>query len=292
LDPPRIAAIPGVILDVVVTGRAVVASPPPSALMQIAQQAAQFPKYDPLSGLQSHHRTPTSHFTTSINIPRTFNHHRAPVLFTSREQPNDTATQAHKRTLELNKVKAIIRKITVYTDLDTLHAEGDGRPQDFRKALECYLKTVQKGQTQALISVGDLFLDGQAVQQSSTIAMGWYLKAAYFGDNNARYKIDQLRLELPRLISSSRAPLLEGLKDAQQDKHQDKDTVGNSSLGATTVTVGELASSSPNQNDSSVPPQEVLPAPTSFTLELANTMARAESGNFVAQETLGDMCLD
>jgi TPR repeat protein len=194
LDPPRIAAIPGVTLDVVVVGPAVVASPPPSALNQIAQQAAQFPKYDPLSALPSHPLTPTSHFTTGNNIPRIFNHHREPVLLTSRRQPNDTATRTHKRALELNKVKAIIRKIAACTDLDALHAKGDGRSQDFRKALECYLKTVQKGQAQALISVGELFLHGQAVQQSPIIAMGWYLKAAYLGDNNARYKIDQLRL--------------------------------------------------------------------------------------------------
>lgn len=176
------------------TEAAVVSSPPPSALNQIAQQAAQFPKYDPLSALQSHPWTPTSHFTTGNNVPRTFNNHRAPVPLTLRRQPNDTATRTHKRALELNQVKAIIRKIAVCTDLDALHAKGDGRPQDFRKALECYLKTVQKGQAQALISVGDVFLNGQAVQQNPTIAMGWYLKAAYLGDNNARYKIDQLRL--------------------------------------------------------------------------------------------------
>jgi TPR repeat protein len=93
------------------------------------------------------------------------------------------------------------------------------------------------------------------------------------------------------LFSSLQAPLLEGLKDAQQDKHRDKDIAGNSSSGATILTAGELASS-PNQNDSSVPPQEVLPAPTSFTLGLASMIARAESGNHVAQEKLGDMCLD
>ncbi|KAH7044335.1 hypothetical protein BKA57DRAFT_440447 [Linnemannia elongata] len=193
LDPHRIAAIPGVTLDVVVTGAAVIASSPPSALQQVAKQAAQFPKYDPLSALQSH-RTPTSYITTGNNILRTLKHHRAPVPLTSRRQLNDTTTRAHKRELDLYKVKTAIGKIAVCIDLDTLHAKGDGRPQDFRKALECYLKTVQKGQAQALISVGDLFLGGQAVQQSPIIAMGWYLKAAYLGDNNARYKIDQLRL--------------------------------------------------------------------------------------------------
>ncbi|KAG0291771.1 hypothetical protein BGZ96_004850 [Linnemannia gamsii] len=179
LDPPRVAAIPGVTLDVVVIGPTVNASPSPSALNQIAQQAAQFPKYSPFSALQSHPWTPTSHFTTGNNILRTFNLHRAPVALTSTRQLNDTTARAHKRVLDLNKVKTVIGKMAVCIDLDTLHAKGDGCPQDFRKALECYLKTVQKGQTQALISVGDLFLDGQAVQQSPTIAMGWYLKAAY-----------------------------------------------------------------------------------------------------------------
>jgi hypothetical protein len=47
LDPLRIAAIPGVTLDVVVTEVAVVASPLPSELQQIAQQAVQLPKYYP-----------------------------------------------------------------------------------------------------------------------------------------------------------------------------------------------------------------------------------------------------
>ncbi|KAG0375797.1 hypothetical protein BGX24_008647 [Mortierella sp. AD032] len=256
LNPPRIAAIPGVTLDVVVTGPAVVASPPPSALRQIAQQAAQIPKHNSLLALQSHPWTSTSHFTIGNNVLHTLNHHPALVPLTSRSQLNDPTTRAHKRVLNLNKVKMIIGKIAVCVDLDMLHAKGDGRPQDFRKALECYLKTVQQGQTQALISVGDLFLDGQAIQQSPTIAMGWYLKAAYLGDNNARYKIDQLWLELPRLFSSSRVSLLEGSKNAQQDKHRDTVTVGNSSLGATIVTAEGLASSS-SRNDPSDKQEEV-----------------------------------
>ncbi|OAQ29368.1 HCP-like protein [Linnemannia elongata AG-77] len=292
LDPLRIAAIPGVTLDVVVTGPAVDASPPSSAFNQIAQQAAQFPIYNPFSTLQSHPWIPTSHFTTDNNIPHTFNHHRAPVLLTSRTQPNDIATQTHRRALELNKVKAIIRKIAVCTDLEALHAKGDGRPQDFQKALECYLKTVQKGQAQALISVGDLFLTIKLFNKVPPLP--------WVGISRRRILVTTMLVtklinfdckELPRLFSSSQAPLLEELKDAQQDKHQDKDTAGNSSLGATTVTAGEPASS-PNQNDSSVPLQGVLPSPTLFTLELANMMARAESRNHVAQEALGDMCLD
>ncbi|KAG0302263.1 hypothetical protein BGZ97_002430, partial [Linnemannia gamsii] len=46
------------------------------------------------------------------------------------------------------------------------------------------------------------------------------------------------------------------------------------------------------RNNSFVSPQEILPAPTSLTLKFADMMARAESGDHVAQETLGDMFMD
>ncbi|KAF9904940.1 hypothetical protein EC991_002180 [Linnemannia zychae] len=224
LDPPRIAAIPGVTLDVVVTGSAAAASPPTSTLQQIAHQAAQLPRHDLLSALQPRPWTPAPHFTTRNNTHHIVDHYHAPVHPASKRHTYDTATRTHKRVYDLNKVKTVIKKIAVCIDLDMLHTKGDGRPQDFRKALECYLKTIQKGQTQALISVGDLFFDGQDVQQNPTIAMGWYLKAAYLGDNNARHKIEQLRLEFPPLSSSSREPLLEESKGGQQDKDRDKVT--------------------------------------------------------------------
>ncbi|KAK3846814.1 MAG: hypothetical protein J3R72DRAFT_471130, partial [Linnemannia gamsii] len=46
------------------------------------------------------------------------------------------------------------------------------------------------------------------------------------------------------------------------------------------------------RNNSSVYPQEVLPVPTSFTPQLANVTARAESGDYVAQEAPGDMYME
>ncbi|KAF9911772.1 hypothetical protein EC991_002500 [Linnemannia zychae] len=85
--------------------------------------------------------------------------------------------------------------------------------------------------------------------------MDWYLKAAYLGDNNARYKIDRFRLELPRLFSSSRAPLLEGLEDVQQDKRRDKVMAGISSLDVTIDTAEGLALSC--QNNSSAMQEKV-----------------------------------
>ncbi|OAQ25134.1 HCP-like protein [Linnemannia elongata AG-77] len=46
------------------------------------------------------------------------------------------------------------------------------------------------------------------------------------------------------------------------------------------------------QNVSAVSLQEDIPARTSFMLELANMIAKAEKGDHVAQETLGDMYMD
>ncbi|KAF9901378.1 hypothetical protein EC991_006229 [Linnemannia zychae] len=293
-----IAVVPGVTLGIVVPepvaivvpGPAAITSSLPSGLQQIAQQAAQFPRHDPLSALRPHHWTSTSHLTNSNNISRTINNHREPILLTSRRQPNNTATQAQRRALELGKVKAILRKIAVSTDLDALHSKGDGRPQDFRKALECYLVTIQKGQAQALVSVGDLFLVGQGIQQSPTVAIGWYLKAAYLGDNNARYKIDQLRLGL-RVFSPLQAPLPKKLKDAQHDKHRDNDTAGNSSLDIVTVTAEGLAPP-PIRTVVPVSSQKFLPTFITFTPALADIVAKARLGDCTAQETLADMLMD
>ncbi|KAF9912573.1 hypothetical protein EC991_009998 [Linnemannia zychae] len=191
----------------------------------------------------------------------------------------------------MNKVKTLIRRIANCVNLDTLHVKGDGRPQDFRKALECYLKIVQKGHTQALISVGDLFLEGEAVHQNSSIAMDWYLKAAYLGDNNARFKIDRLRLELPRLSTPLRVPLLNGLENVQQDGHRDNARAEDSPPDSSAITVEEPVSVPP-RNGYSVPIQEVLPTSNSFTLNFANMIAKAEAGDHFAQETLGDICMD
>ncbi|KAF9909703.1 hypothetical protein EC991_008183 [Linnemannia zychae] len=284
LDPHRIAAIPGVTLDVVVAGATGVASPPSSALQQIGQQAALLPRYNPLSKLQPQW-SPIPHFTTSNNTPRTFNQNQASAPHTSRSQPNNATTRAQKRAIDLCSVQAIIRNIAVCIDLDTLHAKGDGRPQDFWMALECYLKKVHKGQTQALISVGDLFIEGDTIQQYPTIAMGWYLKAAYLGDNNARHKIEGLRLELSRLLTSPQEPPSEGLKDAQQDKHGNDDTTGNSSPEAITILANTPASYS-NQDSFSAPPLGVPSAPTLLDPEFTNMMREAELGVLVAQDRL------
>ncbi|KAK3842374.1 MAG: hypothetical protein J3R72DRAFT_130561 [Linnemannia gamsii] len=96
------------------------------------------------------------------------------------------------------RVKRAIGKLAAPINLDhltTLHAKGDGFPQDFQQALECYLISRRRGHTHALICVGDLFLDGRDVTKDSSVAIGWYLKAAVLGDTRAQRKVEAFRLQ-------------------------------------------------------------------------------------------------
>ncbi|KAF9900246.1 hypothetical protein EC991_007699 [Linnemannia zychae] len=181
LEPRRIPAVPGVVLDVVVGGELanIVAtpirnlySPPhiPSVFQQIQQHSTQYPKYDPMSTFSTPSR---------IIIPRAINRKR-PLI-----PPKMLAKQ-----VSLKRVNKIIKKIAVKVDLETLHANGDGPPEYFFKALKCYLTAFSQGHSHALYSVGNLFISGQDPKDSS-MAMAWYLRAAEEGHIEAQFKVSE-----------------------------------------------------------------------------------------------------
>ncbi|KAG0373376.1 hypothetical protein BGX24_011774 [Mortierella sp. AD032] len=185
LEPRRIAAVLGTVLDVILGGELVVPAvamstptltttptplPLPSALQRIEQLSKQYSKYDPISAFSTPSR---------ISIPRTQN----------RQVPEKLTQQARTRQLTLIRVRNIIKTLTTKVDLESLHANGDGSPEDFTKALECYLKAVGQGHAQAQFSVGDLFTSGKEVPQDSSMAMVWYLQAAKHGHMEAQFKV-------------------------------------------------------------------------------------------------------
>lgn len=105
------------------------------------------------------------------------------------------AVEARNKKLAYKYAKEAITKLVAKVDLDALHANGDGAPGDFRKALECYLRAVNQSHAHAQVQVGDLFLEGaQGVSKDSSVAMGWYMKAAFYGDTNAQRKLEILRM--------------------------------------------------------------------------------------------------
>ncbi|KAG0198881.1 hypothetical protein BGX33_012009, partial [Mortierella sp. NVP41] len=193
LKPYRLAANPDIVWDVVVSGQltqAEAARPSPSRLEQIEQQASRFPIYNPLERLRS--RPPT---LTNPLVPQ-----------------YNTAQMRHNHQ---QTVKGIMKKIASHVDLEALYEKGDGSPKDFPKALECYLKTFHQGHALALISVGDLFVNGQGVTRDPSLAMAWYFKAACQGDNNAQRKFEALRLAESRRATMPRNADLQAVEDEQ-----------------------------------------------------------------------------
>ena len=91
-------------------------------------------------------------------------------------------------------VKEAFRRIILHIDLVALEEKGEGTPQEFIKALECYLKAVHRGHAHAHLSVGELFAQGGDVVQDDSRAFEWYLKAAYQGNAVAQRKISRLIL--------------------------------------------------------------------------------------------------
>ncbi|KAF9079937.1 hypothetical protein BGX23_002946, partial [Mortierella sp. AD031] len=192
IKPFRILANPDVVLDVVVSGpqaQPEVAASQSSALQQIEQQAARLPKHNPFVTMRSlsSASAPGSNFDRAVN-------NRPSVSSVSKTSSNDAATQLRNKELALKRVKEIMAAIAARVDLEALHVKDDGPPEDFTKTMEDYLKTVHKGHTHAQINVGDMFLEGRGVQKDPSVATGWYLKAAYYGDTNAQRKIEALRL--------------------------------------------------------------------------------------------------
>ncbi|KAF9096456.1 hypothetical protein BGX29_008566, partial [Mortierella sp. GBA35] len=194
LKPYRIAAFPDVILDIVVSGQItqVEVAQPPSMLRQIEHQATRYPKYNPFETLARRPSTLTPRSNIASQFPPRNDRLPGPAL--PRTQSADTYFRQNPRALALKAVQETMKKLVAHIDLKELHEKGDGSPKDFLKALECYLKAVRQSHACAQISVGDLFFQGQGVQQDSSLAMGWYLLAAFQGDTNAQRKIETLRL--------------------------------------------------------------------------------------------------
>ncbi|KAK5809852.1 hypothetical protein F5H01DRAFT_347678 [Linnemannia elongata] len=223
LEPLRFNAVPNDIIDIVVDGQFTSTDPPPvqSTFDEIASQASQYPKYDPLDSLRSSNvsRRLSSSSTYSYEIPnyRTmptpafWNQIPAPTHYTRLPHHQPRAAPSHppasrppasrppsSRPVSASKprprmdVKEAFRRIILHIDLVALEEKGDGKPEEFTKALECYLRAVCRGHGHAHLSVGELFAQGEHVVQDDSIAFEWYLKAAYLGNAIAQRKASRL----------------------------------------------------------------------------------------------------
>ncbi|KAF9551440.1 hypothetical protein EC957_008109 [Mortierella hygrophila] len=254
LEPLRFNAVPNGIIDIVVDGQFTSTDPPPvqSTFDEIASQASQYPKYDPLDSLRppnaprgSRRLSSSSAYSYEIPNYRTmptpafWNQMRAPTQYTRVPHHQPLATPSHppisrpppsrpltSRPAPTPKprprmdVKEAFRRIILHIDLVALEEKGEGTPEEFTKALECYLKAVCRGHGHAYLSVGELFAQGEDVVLDESRAFKWYLEAAYQGNAVAQRKISRLIFNQPnRLVAAPEAILDSAGKDSSTDSN-------------------------------------------------------------------------
>ncbi|KAF9912506.1 hypothetical protein EC991_010593 [Linnemannia zychae] len=145
--------------------------------------------------------TPPGHTPPGHTPPRRTPPSRPPISSSRPAPPSKLNTR--KYALEA------FRKIILHIDLVKLEEKGEGTPEEFTKALECYLKAVCQGHGHAHLSVGELFAQGKDVTQDEARAYEWYLKAAYQGNAVAQRKISRILVNQSNRSTAAPAALLD-----------------------------------------------------------------------------------
>lgn len=70
-----------------------------------------------------------------------------------------------------------------------IYEKGKGRPVDFAKAADYYLRAAEQGHIQAMVQLADVSLNGLHDKDK---ALSWYKKAADLGDRDALYQLGLL----------------------------------------------------------------------------------------------------
>lgn len=157
LEPLRIAAVPNVVLEVVVEGQL------------IAAGTALPPAYDTLD-------------ISAISITtQTTNN-------TQHGQTNtgDNVTPGARSSVATDDTRSYIIKGSQYRD-------GKGVTKDFFKALEWYSKAAEQGSISAMDHIGYLYnIGGPSFPIDPAQALEWYLKAANKGNRSAQRSIGEL----------------------------------------------------------------------------------------------------
>ena len=88
----------------------------------------------------------------------------------------------------VTKSKAEQGDATAQNVLGIMYYNGEGVPQDYKKALHWYTKAAEQGNVKAQFSLGAKYYDGEGVPQDYKKALHWFTKAAEQGDATSKYK--------------------------------------------------------------------------------------------------------
>src|SRR5689334_18964023 len=68
-------------------------------------------------------------------------------------------------------------------------AIGQGVPQDYVLAAQCYTEAAEQGHSRAQLSLATLYEHGQGVTRDQARALSWLTKAASLGNAEAQYRL-------------------------------------------------------------------------------------------------------
>jgi TPR repeat protein len=68
-------------------------------------------------------------------------------------------------------------------------ASGQGVPQNYAEAAQCYTEAAEQGHGLAQLNLADLYAHGQGVRRDEAKAMRWLAKAANSGNAAAQYRL-------------------------------------------------------------------------------------------------------
>jgi len=68
-------------------------------------------------------------------------------------------------------------------------ASGQGVPQDYAQAAQCYTEAAEQGHSSAQLNLADLYAQGQGVTRDEAKALMWLTKAANSGNAAAQYRL-------------------------------------------------------------------------------------------------------
>jgi TPR repeat protein len=74
-------------------------------------------------------------------------------------------------------------------NLGNMYRNGEGVQQDFKQAVAWYRKAAEQGTAEAQHALGSMYYKGKGVQQDFKQAAAWYRKAAEQGDAAAQYNL-------------------------------------------------------------------------------------------------------
>lgn len=125
-------------------------------------------------------------------------HYSSPTYQTSTyacENCKGTGAVTLKETLPSGyfNAKAALEFATGQTEFEK--ATEEYKAEKYSKALKLYIKAAEKGNIQAMYSMGTLYHNGQGVKKDDTQALQWYNKAAALGSEDAKKALQRLNVK-------------------------------------------------------------------------------------------------